>query len=123
MKRLLTIVVALAVLAPFTASAAGDRMSDARYISATRCLAYADLPELQSDPANFSALRTATAAGFRSSSVVSDARDNAARVRATARRLSGMETGLQQLREERDAACASFVERGLVQMETTTPAS
>jgi hypothetical protein len=34
-----------------------------------------------------------------------------------------MDTGLQQLREERDAACASFVERGLVQMETTTPAS
>ena len=123
MRRLLSIVVALAALAPVSANADDARMSDARYISASRCLAYADLPELQADPANFNALRTAASTGYRSSAVVSDARDNATRVRATARRLSGMDTGLQQLREERDTACRAFVERGLVQMETTTPAS
>ena len=123
MKRVLSIVVALAALSPFSAHADNSRLSDARYISASRCLAYADLPELQADPANFTALRAAASAGFRSGAVVSDARDNAARVRATARRLSGMATGLQQLREERDAACAGFVERGLVQIEISTPAS
>jgi len=123
MKRVISIVAALAALMPLPANAAGDRMSDARYISATRCLAYADLPELQSDPANFGALRSATQTGWRSSAVASDARDNAARVRATARRLSGMQTGLQQLREERDAACAGFVQQGLVQLESAAPAS
>jgi hypothetical protein len=121
MKRVLSIVMALAALAPVSANA--ERMSDARYIAATRCLAYADLPELQSDSANFSALRAAASVGFHPGSVVSDARENAARVRATARRLSAMTNGLQQLRDERDAACASFVERGLVQLETPTPAS
>lgn len=123
MKRVISIVVALAALAPFSANAAGDRMSDARYISASRCLAYADLPELQSDGANFSALRSATAVGYRSSAVVSDARENASRVRATARRLGGMETGMTQLRAERDAACSGFAANGLVQLETQAPAS
>ncbi|MFZ2030879.1 MAG: hypothetical protein WAU68_11260 [Vitreimonas sp.] len=123
MKRILSIVVALAALAPFSANAADARMSDARYLAASRCLAYADLPELRSDPGNFSALRAAAALGFRSSSVASDARDNAARIRATARRLSNMETGPQQLREERSAACAGFVAGGLVQLEASSAPS
>jgi hypothetical protein len=118
-----TAFVALAVLMPLSANAAGERMSDARYISATRCLAYADLPELHVDSANFSALRAAIQVGYRSSAVVSNARDNASRVRATARRLGGMENGLQQLRDERDAACAGFIQQGLVQLEMSTPAS
>ncbi len=123
MKRVLSIVVALATLAPLSANAEEARMSDARYLAASQCLAYADLPELQSDGANFSALHAAAGVGFHSGSVVADARENAARVRAQARRLSGMNNGLQQLREERDSACAGFVQRGLVQLEASTPAS
>ncbi|MFT3729756.1 MAG: hypothetical protein QM759_18180 [Terricaulis sp.] len=123
MKRVISIVVALTALASVPANAAGDRMSDARYISATRCLAYADLPELQADAANFSSLRAATEVGYRSSALLSSARDTTSRIRATARRLSGMQTGMQQLREERDTACAGFVQQGLVQLETTAPAS
>jgi hypothetical protein len=123
MKRVLSIVVALAALAPFSANAADARMSDGRYLAASRCLAYADLPELQSDHANFDALRAAAAVGYHSGSVVSDARDNATRVRATARRLSSMETGPQQLREERSAACAGFVAGGLVQLEASSTPS
>ena len=123
MKRVFSIVVALAVLAPLAANAEEGRMSDGRYLAASRCLAYADLPELQSDHANFDGLRAAVAVGYHSGSVVSDARDTTTRIRATARRLSSMETGMQQLREERDAACTGFVQRGLVQLETATPAS
>jgi hypothetical protein len=98
-------------------------MSDGRYLAASRCLAYADLPELQSDHGNFDGLRAAAAVGFRSGSVVSDARDNATRIRATASRLGSMETGLQQLREERGAACAGFVAGGLVQLEASSAPS
>ena len=123
MKRILTIVVALATLAPYSANATDTRMTDARYLAASRCLAYSDLPELQTDRGNFDALRAATAVGFRSSSVVSDAREYAARVRATARRLGGMQTGPQQLREERGAACAGFVTGGLVQLEASSTPS
>jgi hypothetical protein len=123
MKSVLAIVVALATLAPLSANAADARMSDARYLAASRCLAYSDLPELQSDHGNFDALRAAAAVGYRSGSVVSDARDNATRIRATARRLSSMETGPQQLREERSAACAGFVAGGLVQLDASSAPS
>jgi len=98
-------------------------MTDGRYLAAARCLAYADLPELQSDHGNFDALRAAAAVGYRSGSVVSDARDSATRIRATAGRLGSMATGLQQLREERSAACAGFVAGGLVQLEASSAPS
>lgn len=117
MKRVLLIAAAMAVLAPLAANAENSRMGDGRYLAASQCLAYADLPELQSDGANFSALRAAAAVGFHSSSVVSQARENATRVRATARRLAGMNNGLQQLRDERETACSGFVQQGLVQIE------
>jgi hypothetical protein len=122
-KHLVSIVVAIAALAPLSANAESSRMSDGRYLAASRCLAYSDLPELQSDGANFSALRTAADFGFRSGTIVSEARDNATRLRAQARRLSGMNNGLQQLREERDAACAGFAQQGLVQLEGAPHAS
>jgi hypothetical protein len=114
MKRLITIVLAMSVLAPVTAHAQ-TRMSDARYISAQRCLAYADLPQLQSDGLDFSALRDAAAPGYRSSAVASDARENAQRVRASANLLANATGGLDELRERRDDACGGFLERGLVQ--------
>ncbi|MGE0743157.1 MAG: hypothetical protein AB7O98_17615 [Hyphomonadaceae bacterium] len=122
MKRMLTMIASLAVLMPMTATAQ-ERMSDARYISAARCLAYADLPQLSDDPANFSALRTAMSEGYRSRVVVSDAEENARRVRVTARSLGESERGVRSLREQRTEACASFVERGFVQMGSGTPAS
>jgi hypothetical protein len=116
MKRLITIVLALAALAPLSAHAQ-ERMSDARYASAQHCLAYADLSQLQSDALNFSALRDAVAPGYRSTAVSSEARENARRIRARANNLATSASGLQELREQRDAACAAFVERGLVQSE------
>ena len=64
MKRMLVIVAAFAVLAPLAANAQ-ERMSDSRYLAASRCLAYADLEQLQSDPADFSALREAAEVGRR----------------------------------------------------------
>jgi hypothetical protein len=123
MKRILSIVVALAAIAPLAAHAENARMSDARFLAASRCLAYADLPELHGDQANYSGLRTAAAVGFHGGSVGSDARDEASRVRATARRLGSMDHGLEQLRGERNAACSSFVDGGLVQLEGTSAPS
>jgi hypothetical protein len=119
MKRLVMAVLALSALTPVSAYAQETRMSDARYISAQRCLAYADLPQLQSDPLDFSALRQAVEPGYRSSSVTADARNTASRVRATASSLANEANGLDELRERRDEACASFVERGLVQAGTS----
>jgi len=114
MKRLVTIVVSLAALAPVAAHAQ-ERMSDARYIAAQRCLAYAELPQLQSDPLDVSALREAADAGFRSQTVSSQTRDATRRVRVTANRIGVNEAGLTELRGYRDEACTGFVERGLVQ--------
>lgn len=122
MKRMIIAVLALSVLAPLPANAQ-ERMSDARYLSAQRCLAYADLSQLQSDALDFSALRQAVEPGYRSSSVAADARQDANRIRATARALANVESGLDELRERRDEACASFVERGLVQGGASTRAS
>jgi hypothetical protein len=111
---MLAILLAVAVLAPLSANAQ-ERMSDARYIAASRCIAYADLPQLQSDPLDITALRTAASTGYRSQSVASDAQENARRVRVTANGLANSERGVDELRQRRDEACASFVELGLVQ--------
>jgi len=115
MKRTITIAaLTLSALTPLSAHAQ-ERMSDARYIAAQRCLAYAELTQLQSDTLDFSALRQAVEPGYRSSAVASDARENANRVRARANNLATTTDGVQELREQRDQACANFVERGLVQ--------
>jgi len=117
MKRAVILAATLAfaaVAAP--AFAQSERMSDASYIAASRCIAYSDLPQLESDPVDVGALRQAMSGGFRSSSVASETRDEARRVRATANSIARSERGIDELRQRRDDACARFVERGLVQL-------
>jgi Tfp pilus assembly protein PilV len=114
MKHVVIATLALTALAPLSAQAQ-ERMSDARYIAAQQCLAYADLTQLQADPLDFSALREAATSGYRSSSVSAVARDNANRIRARANGADNVTNGLEELRQQRDEACGSFVERGLVQ--------
>ncbi|HYD89006.1 MAG TPA: hypothetical protein VEA80_16135 [Vitreimonas sp.] len=115
MRRMFTIFIALAVLTPLNATAQ-ERMSDQRYLAASECLAYGDLPSLSGDPVDLSGLRTAVGEGFRSQAIAGEARDQTRRVRARANGMARSESGLAELRERRDVACASFVERGLVQV-------
>jgi hypothetical protein len=110
MKRMFLIAAALIIAAPLSAHAQ-ERMSDARYLAAHRCLAYADLEQFQADSGNFSALREAADAGGRLGSVRSEARTQARDIRVRANGAS-----VDELRERRDQACAGFVERGLVQL-------
>lgn len=110
MKRMFLIVAALVIAAPLSAHAQ-ERMSDWRYLAAQRCLAYADLQQFQADSGNFSALREAAEAGGRLGSVRSQARTQARDIRV---RASG--ATIDELRERRDEACASFVQNGLVQL-------
>ncbi len=115
MKRIIIAVMALSTLAPLSAQAQ-ERMSDSRYIAAQQCLALADLSQLQSDGVNVSSLRDATRAGFREAAVSSEVRENARRIRARANNLATTPNGVQELREQRDTACANFVQSGLVQL-------
>lgn len=113
MKKIIIATLALAALTPLAAHAQ-TRMSDARYIAAQHCLAYADLSQLSSDPIDVAPLREAASTGYRSSAVVSEARENARRIRGRAGNLATFDDGVQELRTQRDAACGSFIERGLV---------
>lgn len=113
MKKILIAVFALSALTPLAAHAQ-ERMSDARYIAAQQCLAFADLSQLSSDPVDFSPLREAVSSGYRSSAVTSEARENARRVRGRANNVATFADGVQELRTQRDEACSSFMERGLV---------
>ncbi|WP_135210893.1 hypothetical protein [Vitreimonas flagellata] len=110
MKRMFLIAAALIIATPLSAHAQ-ERMSDARYLAANRCLAYAELDQLQADGANFSALRDAADAGGRLGSVRAEARTQARDIRA---RANG--ANVDELRERRDETCASFVQHGLVQL-------
>ncbi len=121
MKRLFTIALALGALTPLTAQAQ-ERMTDARYISAQRCLAYSELQQLQADGLDFTALREAADVGARDGSIISRTRETARQVRSSARWLAQSERGLSELRTRRDDACARFVERGLVQHGATSGA-
>ena len=110
MKHMLVIIAAAAVLAPFAANAQ-ERMSDARFLAANRCLAYADLDALQGDSANFTALREAADVGVREPTITTRVRQNTRGIRARATSAS-----VEELRARRDEACASFTATGLVQL-------
>ena len=122
MKRIIALFAVAALLAP-AAALAQERMSDARYIAASHCLAYADLPQLASDGADFTRLREATETGRRAREIVAEAQENARRTRVTARSWGDSERSVQQLRQRREDACGGFVETGLVQLPATSPAS
>lgn len=109
MKKIITILAAFAVLAPVTANAQ-ERLSDTGYVAASRCLAYAELPQLGSDGVDYTALRASVDAGSRPRAITARARDATRQIRGLA---GGTET--EVLRTRRDEACASFVQQGLVQ--------
>lgn len=123
MKRTLAILAVVTAFAPLTAHAEDARMSDARYIAASRCLAYAELPQLQADGADFSRLQAAATVGHRSHDIVSQAQEEARRTRVTARSWGDDDRSVTQLRERRDDACSGFVHTGLVQLQTANPSS
>jgi hypothetical protein len=114
MKRLFSIALALAALTPVAAQAT-ERMTDARYVSAQRCLAYSDLSQLQGDGFDFTALREASDYGNRNLTIQTRTRETTRQVRASAYRLGSSDRAVTELRGRRDDACASFVEGGLVQ--------
>jgi hypothetical protein len=109
MKHLLIVTAAAVVLTPLAANAQ-ERMSDARYLAAQRCLAYADLSQLEGDSANFTGLRSAAEVGARQRSITAQVRQDTRGIRARATTLSG-----EELRSRRDEACAGFSDVGLVQ--------
>lgn len=109
MKKVI-VVAAIAVLTPLTAYAQ-ERMSDAQYLAANRCLAYADLEQLQADRANVASLREAVEVGRRDPAVNAQVRQTARGIRARASTLNA-----DELRSRRNEACAGFVQSGLVQL-------
>ena len=120
MKRTVIAVAALALLAPLSAQAEPAHLSDWAFANASHCLAYAELPQLQSDPVNTSALREAVnyQRSGRSIDVLNGAAVYASHVRAQA--ASG---NTDALRARRDELCHGFIQNGLVQLETATPAT
>lgn len=121
MKRLFLIVAAIVITTPLTAHAQ-ERMSDARFVSANRCLAYADHEALTSDAPNVEALRQTVRENTSRASPIARARADEVEDRVKGLRARS-EDRLQRLREERATACAPFVTQGLVQMSATTGAS
>lgn len=114
MKYVLSIALALTTLTPLAANAQ-ERMSDTRYMAAQRCLAYADVEQLQGDGFDYTALREAADYGNRQLMIQTRTREATRQVHASAYRLGSSERALTELRQRRDDACASFVEGGLVQ--------
>jgi hypothetical protein len=121
MKRLFLIVAAIVIATPLAAHAQ-ERMSDSRFVSANRCLAYADHRALTSDAPNVEALRQTVRENTSRASPIARARADEVERRVKALRARS-EDRLQRLREDRATACAPFVTQGLVQMAATTSAS
>ncbi|MES1200029.1 MAG: hypothetical protein ABUS57_01090 [Pseudomonadota bacterium] len=121
MKRTVIAVAALAMLAPLSAQAEPAHLSDWAFANASHCLAYAELPQLQSDPVNTSALRDAVnyQRSARSLDVINGAAVYASHVRTQAASSGNTDA----LRARRDQLCHGFIQNGLVQLETATPAT
>ncbi len=107
-------IAAAALLAPLSANAQ-ERMSDAGFLAANRCLAFAELRQLEGDGANFSALRDATDARRRPPAITEQVRQINRSTRARATTLS-----VEELRDRRNEACERFQTQGLVQLGSST---
>jgi hypothetical protein len=123
MKYAYIAVTALFMAASPSAFAQSERMNDVSFITASRCVAYAELPQLSADVYDFSTLKTAVA----DQSVNPEIRRRAREAERNAH-LAGLRAGddaraVEGLRNRRDDACASFVSSGLVQAEAPTPAT
>lgn len=112
-KHLITIAVMVSALAPFSAHAQ-EAMTDARFVAATRCIAYADHRALESDAPNVDALRGAVRYHDGRADPVALARADEVK-RDVRRQRARDESEAAALRDARDRACASFVTQGLVQ--------
>ncbi|MBL8542714.1 MAG: hypothetical protein JNJ63_02805 [Hyphomonadaceae bacterium] len=122
MRRIIAVLVSLSAFAPLTAHAE-ERMSDARFLSASRCLAYESVASLQADGVDYSALRSAVTVGMRDPVISDRARQFQRETRIAGNRARQSERALADLRANRDEACQPFVERGLVQLNTSTARS
>lgn len=122
MRRIIAVLVSLSAFAPLTAHAE-ERMTDARFLSASRCLAYESVPSLQNDGVDYSALRSAVEVGSREPVIFDRARGFERQARMAGNRARGNERALANLRFTRDQACQPFVERGLVQLNSSTARS
>jgi len=124
-KHLITIAVMVSSLTPLSAQAqaqAQETMTDARFVAATRCIAYADHRALTSDAPNVDALRQAVRYHDGRADPVAIARADEVK-RDVRRERARDEAETAALREARDRACASFVTQGLVQAGAGNSAS
>jgi hypothetical protein len=119
MKRALILITALITCTTFSAQAEQPALSnDASYIAASRCLAYANLPQLQSDAGDYAALRSAAEHyNWRDAAMEGRIRSDTRQIRVHADTLAQTEGGLRALRQSRTDSCARFVPSGLVQSD------
>jgi len=115
-------ILSFVVFAPTRAIAEPQHLNGSDYLAASRCIAYADLPQLKADLYDVSSLREAVAQP-RLSTLRGRAADEAFGIRVLSRDTQG-DGGVAFLRRERDQACWSFQHNGLVQAGGgTAPAS
>lgn len=122
MRRTLIVIAALLVT-PAAAMAQTERMSDARYLTASRCIAYAELPQLGGDSFNVSALKQALNGQYRHPVIRDRAEETARNVRRSGARAGDDERAVSNLRADRDESCAAFVPTGMVSLGAQAPAS
>lgn len=123
MKASFIIAASLMITASFPAFAQTERMSDGRYIAASRCVAYAELPQLSEDIFDYSSLKAAIDDQRVSSLIRERVRDNHRDAVLASQRAGDNAVAISDLRVRRDAACSNFVSSGLVQAGATTPAT
>lgn len=124
MKACFAVAAIFLISASIPALAEEERMSDGRYIAASRCLAYTQLPQLSGDTSS-AALNQAVDAQHPNARASERANAEARDVRLAGRRAGDDAEKIQLLRARRDEACAGFVESGLLQAAapSTAPAS
>lgn len=115
MKRTFALAALLAASMAMPAMASEQRMSDATYMSAARCLAFTDLPQLSDAGFDATSLREAvdTQRGGRVQAVRNQVRTDTREIERLGAR-SDSERELAALRQRMDDACSSFVHRGMV---------
>ncbi|MES1199606.1 MAG: hypothetical protein ABUS48_06470 [Pseudomonadota bacterium] len=124
MKLAYLVAASLLLATPLPSFADEAPLSDASFLAASHCLAYADLPALHSDAANFDALRTAMSNSKEHSQLIKNtAMNDAMSVRVRAGAMARRDSTRTELRAQRASACGQFVQNGLVQLETASPAS
>lgn len=98
-------------------------MTDGRFLAASRCVAYADVQQLEADVTDFTAPRTAVTVGNRHQVIRQRAENEAGAIHRNARRAAETDLGLAQLRARRASACEPFVQSGHVRLDSGVSAS